>query len=250
MCYVFERTLKRRQYFTEAGYNYEELWECELKEALKDDDEMAAFIAGIDITEPLIPRAAFFGGRTTPITLRKMVTGEDRIRYADYVSLYPTVIKKRSYPLGHPVIITENFETLEPDNFPYFGLIKCDVLPPRGLFYPVLPMRCAGKLQFTLCQTCSETLAISDCNHNDAERCLKGTWCTPELQKALAMGYFIVKIYEVWHYDRKSDPTDTSSKLSHKVMFHQGRQNTTRGSAALSIFSQHPTTNFDKCSVQ
>lgn len=27
-----------------------------------------------------------------------------------------------------------------------------------------------------------------------------GTWCTPELQKQVALGYRIIKIYEVWHF--------------------------------------------------
>ena len=28
----------------------------------------------------------------------------------------------------------------------------------------------------------------------------RGTWCTPELQKAIEMGYTMVKIHEVWHF--------------------------------------------------
>ena len=29
---------------------------------------------------------------------------------------------------------------------------------------------------------------------------LRGTWCTPELVKAVEKGYTLVKIHEVWHF--------------------------------------------------
>ena len=29
---------------------------------------------------------------------------------------------------------------------------------------------------------------------------LHGTWCTPELAKAVELGYIIVTIHEVWHF--------------------------------------------------
>ncbi|XP_073233328.1 uncharacterized protein [Porites lutea] len=38
------------------------------------------------------------------------------------------------------------------------------------------------------------------CTHTAEERCITGTWCTPELQKAVDLGYKILKIYEVWHF--------------------------------------------------
>ncbi|CAH3144149.1 unnamed protein product [Porites evermanni] len=38
------------------------------------------------------------------------------------------------------------------------------------------------------------------CPHSDADRMLRGTWCTPELVKAVEKGYTLVKIHEVWHF--------------------------------------------------
>jgi len=38
-----------------------------------------------------------------------------------------------------------------------------------------------------------------ECAHSEHERALTGTWCTPELQKAVELGYEIQHIYEVWH---------------------------------------------------
>ena len=52
--------------------------------------------------------------------------------------------------VGHPRIITENFDDISS----YFGLIKCTVLPPRSLFHPVLPYRTKGKLTFPFVGLC------------------------------------------------------------------------------------------------
>ena len=38
------------------------------------------------------------------------------------------------------------------------------------------------------------------CAHYNDQRILTGTWCTPELKKAVELGYEIQYIYEVWHF--------------------------------------------------
>jgi hypothetical protein len=84
---------------------------------------------------------------------------------------------------------------------PYFGLVKCEVLPPRGLFHPVLPYRSRGKLLFPLCRVCATSLQQTDCDHDAEQRQLLGTWTTLELDKALSLGYQIVRIFEIYQYD-------------------------------------------------
>lgn len=103
--------------------------------------------------------------------------------------------------VGHPRIITENFE----DVSSYFGLIKCTVLPPRGLFHPVLPYRTQGKLMFPLCKSCADTCNQTTCTHSHNERAIQGSWCSVELEKALEKGYQILQIHEVWHFPQQSD---------------------------------------------
>ncbi|CAF1038132.1 unnamed protein product [Brachionus calyciflorus] len=78
---------------------------------------------------------------------------------------------------------------------------KCKVLPPRDLYFPVLPSLIDGKLVFPLCRTCAE-LQQTKCNHLIEEKCLEGTWVTLEVQEALRQGYQIVEIYEVWHWEK------------------------------------------------
>ena len=42
------------------------------------------------------------------------------------------------------------------------------------------------------------------CLHTPAERMLRGTWCTPELEMAVSKGYQLVKIHEVWHFQKRA----------------------------------------------
>ena len=133
------------------------------------------------------------------------VAGEgEEIRYVDVTSLYPWVNKNCPYPIGHPRIITQPADqSLES----YFGVATVDILPPAGLFHPVLPVRSGHKLTFPLCRACVQSEQAQPmltrtryCPHSDADRTLRGTWCTPELVKAVEKGYTLIKIHEVWHF--------------------------------------------------
>lgn len=87
-------------------------------------------------------------------------------------------------------------------NFPkYEGLAFAKVLPPTRLLLPVLPYNHDGKLTFPLCRTCLISQNSSDCVHSIEERCLVDTWLTIELQKAIELGYQLLDIYEVWHFE-------------------------------------------------
>jgi hypothetical protein len=100
------------------------------------------------------------------------------------------------YPVGHPEIITENFKNFNS----YFGIAKCKILPPRNLNVPVLPAKINNKLIFTLCYQCALSQNIGYCIHTKNERAITNTWPTPEIQKAVSLGYKILKVYEVYHY--------------------------------------------------
>ena len=62
---------------------------------------------------------------------------------------------------------------------------------------------------FVLCRKCAETENQSLCNHSVDDRSLSGTWVSVELQKAVQIGYTLLKVYEVWQYDTvtKYDPS-------------------------------------------
>ena len=84
----------------------------------------------------LQPRDSFFGGRTNAIRLHYLCQPDETIRYVDFTSLYPWTNKYCRYPVGHPEIIVENFD---PNLDSYFGIAQVKILPPRGLYHPVLP---------------------------------------------------------------------------------------------------------------
>jgi hypothetical protein len=131
---------------------------------------------------PLEPRDAFYGGRIKAFTLFQ----KTRIYHT---SMYPLCIHisirpERYPPIGHPEIVTEGFTDIQQ----YEGLIKCKILPPRGLYIPVLLVKMNNTLLCTLWRTCSENHQQTPCQHNDEERSVTGTWVTDELKKALEKG--------------------------------------------------------------
>ena len=201
---LYQATLSKRMNILREGYNVKEIWECKWDHEVKTNASVKHFLSSFDLVPPLQPRDAFFGGRTGAVTLHSVAGEGEEIRYVDINSLYPWVNKHCQYPIGHPQIITK---PVDQSIDSYFGIALVDVLPPSGLFHPVLPIRAGEKLTFPLCGKCVEEEKKKPllqrqhyCMHSDTERMLRGTWCTPELVKAVQMGYIIKKIHEVWNF--------------------------------------------------
>ena len=149
---------------------------------------------------PFEPRDALYGGHTSPACSFKEVKENEKIFYVDFTSLYPFVQKTKKFPTGHPQIyIKDECKQLDIKNM--FGLVKCRILP-RNLYFPVLPVRCEGKL-FPVCYTCASTTCLDDCIHNEDERSLIRTWTTIEVNKAVEYGYQMCEIYEIYHFSRQ-----------------------------------------------
>ena len=202
---LYQATLNKRTALLRAGYNVMEMWECEWDRLVDTNSEVQCFLASLELVPPLEPRDAFYGGRTGAVALHAVAGDNEEIRYTDITSLYPWVNKNCTYPVGHPQIITQ---PVDQSIHSYFGLACVDILPPAGLFHPVLPVRAGGKLTFPLCGKCVEQELQKPmlsrchyCTHTDSERTLRGSWCTPELLKAVEKGYKIIKIHEVWNFN-------------------------------------------------
>ena len=202
---VYEATQQKIQRLKELGYTVVQMWECEWARLKDTSSDIRTFVDQLQFTDPLNPRDAFCGGRTNAVKLYHHVTPSQKIHYIDVTSLYPWVNKTCVYPKGHPRFISTPGHT---DIHPYFGLIQCQILPPRELYHPVLPYRHDSKLLFPLCATCVQNEMPKrpwdrspEYNHTDDQRVLTGTWCSPELAKAVELGYQVQYIYEVWHFD-------------------------------------------------
>ena len=208
---VYHCTQKKLQFLQDKGYNVVTVWECEWEQMKKEREEIRAFVDGLDIVEPLNPRDAFCGGRTNAVKLYHLVDESlgEKLKYYDFTSLYPYVNKNAEYPVGHPEIL---FQPGHTDISRFFGVVKCTVLPPYGLYHPVLPLRQNDKLTFPLCRTCVQEEMEKPmlersfvCNHTNEQRKITGTWCTPELEVAVEKGYQILHIHEVWHFPEKQE---------------------------------------------
>ena len=81
---LYEKTLQRRQYLNEQGYTVVEMWECQLKKQLAENEEMREHFDNQNITEPLEPRHALFGGRTNATRLFHKAEEGEKIKYVDF----------------------------------------------------------------------------------------------------------------------------------------------------------------------
>ena len=195
-------TVEKRNTIKNAGYNHVSTYECQLTKN-KDFQKFAKNFTQEIV--PLNPRDAFYGGRTNATKLLYSFKDNECGRYVDFCSLYPTVQYYQKYPIGHP---TKIFSPEKYDKS-WYGLIKCKVVPPKGLYHPVLPQRIKvdsyEKLVFTLCKVCAGIRNQNKCRHSDNKRSFIGTWTTDGINKALEKGYKVIRTYEVWHFDNSTD---------------------------------------------
>ena len=91
---------------------------------------------------------------------------------------------KNSDPVMEPPILRKGHnEFLTIDRL--FGVMRCRVIPPKDLYFPVLPDRSDnGKIIYHL-------------------NTMEGTWSSVELQKAISLCYIIDETYEQHHFEEK-----------------------------------------------
>ena len=208
------RTEKKINFLKKTFPDFEiiEMWEHVWDKKCKDDEDLFTFVKDSSFFGRLNIRDALYGGRTNALVLYHLCKKDEKIGYIDFTSLYPAVQKYGVYPIGHPKIITENFDYKKK----YFGIIKCTILPPQNLYIPVLPLNINNKLIFTLCYKCAlEQTNELNCKHSEIDRALEGTWVSLELDKALEMGYKLIKYHEIYEFSEKIsyDPIKKSGGL-------------------------------------
>ena len=168
--------------------------EVDLKEKFKEDIRDIAFqekkIAIMPYDDQQFVRDSFFGGRTNANCLKYKFTGDEVGRYADITSLYPTTNYYDYYGKGHLVKIPydeiDSNTMTKVKNGDYVGFIKCKVIPPKKLYFPVLPEKQKKEKQ---------TKLVFDLTNK------VGTWTTMELNKAIELGYEIEDIFEIRYYE-------------------------------------------------
>ena len=79
-------------------------------------------------------------------------------------------IQEAKLKMQEPLNPRNNINNIDKVN----GLIKCEILPPRNLYHPVLPVKMHGKL---ICRKCVEDKVQEDCMHeNEKDKVFSGTW--------------------------------------------------------------------------
>ncbi|CAC5405435.1 unnamed protein product [Mytilus coruscus] len=153
--------LKTIEDYLKPNVKIHTIWECEFDQQKYPEVDPHL--------KPIDKRDAFYGGRTETIQLYNNLS-DLKGRYVDFCSLYPSVNKYCKYPIGHPITSTEiSVDDYIKNN--YFGIMKCKILPPKGLYHPVLPYKQltsdnTHKLLFGLCRTCMNKISFK-CKHID-----------------------------------------------------------------------------------
>ena len=186
------------------------LWEHEFNERFEEFKSVLGVEVIDSLPDRLDPRNAVKGGRTEVFKIHTKVTDMDSqvIRYLDVNSLYPYVMSKTKFPIGHPMIrrghasCIDLMNELKRHDEDFIGICMICVLAPRELMILYLPHKCDGKLMFLLCKKCSSRNNVQrlPCKHNDHERSWIDTYTSIDMQGALLLGYKVVEYTEVWHY--------------------------------------------------
>lgn len=130
------------------------------------------------VLDPETIYKAYFGGRVEAFKIGKY---KGNIKYVDFNSLYPFVMKQFLYP--DPYSNLTKRKTADINN----GIVSCRVKVKQNTFLPVLPLRYNKKLLFPV-------------------GTFDGIWIVQELNKAINENQVeIIKVYESWEYDNVID---------------------------------------------
>ena len=191
---------KRILHIKSLGYQATTVYECVFIKQAKTDSELQAFLKDLTCPEPPLKISqALYGGRVSPLKLHYKAKPGEKIKYFDIKSLYPHCMFNSPYIHDHPTVITDQ-KSMDYTLQSYVGIAKATVLPPRGLYIPVLPYRVNKSLKFPLCAKCAKEERHTSCTCTVSERQLTGVWPIQELKVALAKGYKLTYLHEVYNY--------------------------------------------------
>uniref|UniRef100_A0A1I7U811 DNA-directed DNA polymerase n=1 Tax=Caenorhabditis tropicalis TaxID=1561998 RepID=A0A1I7U811_9PELO len=180
------------------------VYECEVEKALNQNQEMSDFFENYEVVDVLDCQKSLVGGRTEVFRLYSNFQNQ-RGRYLDVVSLYPTVMKHEEFPIGEPKNVPRSeIQTpmTQPHELCFQGFLSCKLVAPHNLKLPLIPTRFGGKLVFALCKKCAKESIQTGCTHSEGERAFTGTFTTVELRKALSLGYKIIQVYHGIKYEK------------------------------------------------
>ena len=139
--------MERKTLLEMSGYRVDTIWDCEwvaIREKLPTPYRIK--IEADAKTQHLHTRDALMGGRTEAFKSYLKCNEDEKVRYVDYVSLYPTVNALDDYAVGFPKYMNITPDDILNDSF--IGLVKCDVKPLKDLYIPCFPITAAANYHF------------------------------------------------------------------------------------------------------
>jgi hypothetical protein len=90
---AWQETQLRKKKLQDAGYNFEEFWECcNLRDALQKNEKMRKFFEEHEVKEPMDPRESFFGGRTNAAKLFHQCGEDEKVVFYSFTLLQVILI--------------------------------------------------------------------------------------------------------------------------------------------------------------
>lgn len=144
-------------------------------------------------------RRAFKGGRTESFQLYRKLSEKEiadgwRIEYRDVVSEYPTVQFFDELPCGAPKEVQYGDDGVTAEvGFPsdFYGFVECDVTCPQDLHVPLLGAR--------------KLVGDDEKYVFDLTPITRQLLCSPELHKAVELGYKITRVYKTIEFEHTTD---------------------------------------------
>ena len=86
MAQAYEETERKAKYLKRRGYIIITMLSCDWAKLKKQDEDVRKFTADLNISPPLAPSDAFYGGRTNAVKLYHECTDDEKIDYIDVLS--------------------------------------------------------------------------------------------------------------------------------------------------------------------
>ena len=94
------------------------------------------------------------------------------------------------------LMVSSSAEWSHPEDSPFqFCRYECAIV--SCFLCAQVSVSCFSKREFLLFPECTKTCCQSECTHTDEERAINGTFTTPELKKALSLGYIVTEVFHV-----------------------------------------------------
>ena len=211
-----KRTSKEREKFLKDKYKIktEYMEECRFRDIMETEESkefVRIFKEKYELPSGLKPkrsiqREAAIGGMNDTFVFdwsKDASPGTD-LHNLDYNSMYSDVAMRESFPQGkYEIILDEEkidkliqckenkFIFKNDSQNPVKGTMMVDILPPKDLLYPYLPIRTKqGKLVRALCTLCVLNNRKMPCNHKEEERMIRqSTYTIDDINYSLELGY-------------------------------------------------------------